>query len=540
MSYKRGMRLDSEACYRAFASRDRRFEGRFVTAVVTTGIYCRPGCPARLPRRQNVRFYACSAAAEEAGFRPCFRCRPDSTPGTPAWIGTSATVNRALRLIEEGGLDDVSVEALAERVGVTARHLRRLFTEHLGAAPLTLARSRRVHFARRLMDETALPLHQIALSAGFSNVRRFNQAMRETYHCAPRELRRAGRGAEAPPDGRSPTSGADADKTVRRKSAASARKPRPAPAAIELTLRARKPFDGAAVLAFLAARAVPGLESVDRGVYVRAVDWSGARGTVAVRPNAEGLDVEVRLPAHRDLIRVATRLERMFDLNADSAFILAHLRRDPLLRAALAGRRDLRVPGAWDPFELAVRAILGQQVSVRGAATIAGRLVLAAGEPLGSPDGRVTHAFPTPERVAAADLSRIGLPKARAAALQSLAREVASGSLRFDQLGGLEAAVERLTALPGIGEWTAQYIAMRALGEPDAFPAGDLGIAHALARGTARPNVERARERAESWRPWRAYAVMALWTRPAKPNLGARPAKPTRKTRPAKPKRRTS
>ncbi|MGH7740414.1 MAG: DNA-3-methyladenine glycosylase 2 family protein [Candidatus Eiseniibacteriota bacterium] len=476
------MTLDPETCYRAFASRDRRFEGRFVTGVVTTGIYCRPGCPARLPRRRNMKFFACAAAAEEAGFRPCLRCRPDGVPGSPAWSGTSSTVNRALRLIEDGALDDAGVERLAERLGVTDRHLRRLFEEHLGASPHAVARTRRVHFARRLIDDTGLPFGEIALSAGFANVRRFNHAMRETFGRTPRELRRR-------ISDRAPRTGGE----------------------LTLSLSAREPFDGRGVLAFLAPRAVPGLERVEHGAYHRAVDLGSGQTVVTVTPAERGLDVAVATPKARDLIGIAARVARVFDVNADATQILAHLRRDPLLNRALRGRRDLRVPGAWHPFELAVRAILGQQVSVRGATTLAARLVQEFGEPLANPAHGVTHAFPTAARLADANLSRIGLTRARTASLAALARAVAGGTLNFQQLGDLETAVQTLTELPGIGEWTAQYIAMRALGEPDAFPAGDLGLLRAMEKAKGNAARELAK-RSEVWRPWRAYAVMALWT----------------------------
>ena len=497
------MTLDPEACYRAFASRDRRFEGRFVTAVVTTGIYCRPGCPARLPRRRNMKFFVCAAAAEEAGFRPCLRCRPDGVPGSPAWAGTSATVNRALRLIDDGALDDVGVEQLASRLGVTDRHLRRLFAEHLGASPHAVARTRRAHFARRLIDQTNLPFGEIALSAGFTNVRRFNHAMRETFGRSPRELRRRVRRAPAP--------GADGELT--------------------LSLRAGEPFDGRAVLAFLAARAVPGLERVERDSYHRAIELAGGHSVLTVTPVAGALHVSLARPAPRDLIGVAARVARVFDLNADAAQILAHLRRDAMLARALEGRRDLRVPGAWHPFELAVRAILGQQVSVRGATTLAARLVRAFGEPLAEPAHGVTHAFPTAQRLSKAELSAIGLTRARAASLTALARAVADGDLRLDRLGDLDEAVRTLTKLAGIGEWTAHYIAMRALGEPDAFPAADLGLLRAMEPAGAKPSrgwtgADRGRrtgpsaktprdleKRSQAWRPWRAYAVMALWTK---------------------------
>jgi len=498
------MTLDPETCYRAFASRDRRFEGRFVTAVVTTGIYCRPGCPARLPRRRNMRFFACAAAAEEAGFRACLRCRPESAPGSPAWSGTSATVNRALRLIEGGALDEAHVELLAERLGITDRHLRRLFAEHLGASPHAVARTRRIHFARRLIDETRLPFGEIALSAGFANVRRFNHAVRATFGRPPRELRR-----RASP-GR----------------ALARRDPPAVDDGLRLSLRARAPFDGGAVLAFLAARAVPGLESVERGRYHRAIESEDGPTVLSVTPILSGIEVSIASPVPRDLIVVASRVARVFDLDADTATILPCLRRDPLLRRALRGRRDVRVPGAWLPFELAVRAILGQQISVKGAATLAGRIVGALGEPLKDSAHGITHAFPTAARLAHADLGAIGLTRARAASLTALARAVAERRLVLDRLGTLDDAVRALVELPGIGEWTAHYIAMRALGEPDAFPAADLGLLRAMEnprsrarsrskrRGETRPALaaQALARRSEAWRPWRAYAVMALWT----------------------------
>jgi AraC family transcriptional regulator of adaptative response / DNA-3-methyladenine glycosylase II len=501
------MTLDPDTCYRAFASRDRRFEGRFVTAVVTTGIYCRPGCPARLPRRRNMKFFACAAAAEEAGFRPCLRCRPDGVPGSPAWSGTSATVNRALRLIDDGALDEAGVDRLADRLGVTDRHLRRLFEEHLGASPHAVARTRRAHFARRLIDETRLPFGEIALSAGFANVRRFNQAMRETFGRSPRELRGLAPSSRAARAARHRGSHAHDEASVR-------------DGALQLALRAREPFDGGAVLAFLAPRAVPGLECVERGSYHRAIEADGASTVLSVTPSAGALHVSLGRPAPRDLIAIASCVARVFDLNADAPQILAHLRRDPLLARALAGRRDLRVPGAWHPFELAVRAILGQQVSVRGAATLAARIVQSFGQPLAVPLHGVTHAFPTPQRLAHADLGAVGLTRARAASLTALARAVADGRLDFAQLGDLEQAVPELMRLPGIGAWTAQYIAMRALGEPDAFPAGDLGLLRAMESGSGRArrttSVQRAtrdlEQRSQAWRPWRAYAVVALWT----------------------------
>ena len=479
------MELDPAACYRAFASRDRRFDGRFFAAVLSTGIYCRPGCPARLPRPRNVRFFACAAAAEEAGFRPCLRCRPETAPGSPAWLGTSATASRALRLIADGQLDHGGVGSLAARLGVGARHLRRLFAAHVGASPLAVAGTRRAHFARRLLDETDLPMSEIAVAAGFGSTRRFNHAIRDTFRRTPGELRRA-RGRQPHADGAE---------------------------GLALRLPCRPPLDWDAMLAFLGARAIPGVEAVEDGAYRRTIEVDGVRGSLEARalPGEHALALRLRLSAPRELIGVAERAGRLFDLHADTAAIAAHLARDPLLRRALAGRA-VRVPSAWDPFELAVRAVLGQQVSVRGAVTLAGRLVRACGAPLAA-GGGLTHLFPSPARLAEADLAKIGLTRARARALRALATAVRDRTLRFDSLSTLEEAVAKLAALPGIGAWTAHVVAMRALGEPDAFPAGDLGVRRALARGGELPSARAVEARAEAWRPWRAYAVMALWTR---------------------------
>ena len=496
--------LDDDICYRAFTSRDRRFDGRFVTAVLTTGIYCRPGSPARRPARRNVRFFACPAAAESAGFRPCLRCRPETAPGSPAWSGTSATVARALRLIDEGALDASGVEGLAARLGVTGRWLRRLFAEQLGAAPLTVARTRRVHFARRLLDETDLPVAEVALASGFGSARRLHDAVRATFRRTPRELRR-------PP-------------AERRAGGAAAARSRAAPAgtrlapegdALELRLPARPPFDAGPLLRFFAARALPGVEHVADGVYRRSVRLGDESGVVEIRAVPDEAGVRVLWPASssRSLLALTDRAGRLFDLGADTATIRAHLRRDPVLAPAIP-TAGIRVPGAWDPFELGVRALLGQQVSVAAARTLAARLVRLCGTPLpGGPLGTLTHLFPGPTAVADADLSRVGLPRARATALQTFAAAIARGEIDLTVAASLDEQVARLTALPGIGEWTAHYIAMRALGDPDAFPAGDLGLRRALARGGRLPAPRELAARAERWRPWRAYAVIALWTK---------------------------
>ncbi len=484
------MPLDDSACYRAFVTRDRRFDGRFVTAVVTTRVYCRPGCPARTPARRNVRFYPHPAAAEAAGFRPCLRCRPETAPGSPAWDGTSATVARALRLIDEGAMDGAGVEALAGRLGVTSRWLRRLFAEQIGASPLEVARTRRVHFARRLLDATDLPLEDLAQAAGFGSARRLHDAIRATFHRPPGVLRR-----------RRAIPGAPAGDL--------------APDALELRLPARAPFAAAPILAFLAGRAIPGVERVANGAYTRSVRIGDATGTIRVRgiPGEPALTLGVRMSSSLALLAIATRITRMFDLDSDTRAIAAHLRRDPRL-ARVVPAHGLRLPGSWDPFETGVRALIGQQISVAAARTIIGRLVVRCGTPLAEPAGGITHVFPPPATVAAAELSSLGLPGARVAALRAFAAAIADGTLAFDGLSDLDTIVTQLTSLPGIGPWTAHYIAMRALGQPDAFPASDLGVLKALAVNGRLPTAREAIARAEAWRPWRAYAVIAMWSAP--------------------------
>jgi AraC family transcriptional regulator of adaptative response / DNA-3-methyladenine glycosylase II len=484
------MELDAVRCYQAVLSRDRRFDGRFFTAVVTTGIYCRPTCPVAPAKPGNVRFFACAAAAEAAGFRPCRRCRPEAAPGTPAWLGTSAVVSRALRLIAHGGLDESNPDALAARLGIGARQLRRLFATHLGASPVAIARARRVHFARRLLDETELPITQVAFSAGFASIRQFNHAVRATFGAAPSALRKR-RAPQA--------SAADGD---------------------QLTVRLpyRPPFDWAAMVGFLLPRATPGVEVVTAASYTRTIAIDGVAGTIEVRPGPDGsapshLCLTVQLPGHEHLMRVVDRVRRMFDLDADPLPITQHLRSSPELAPHVRACAGVRVPGAWDGFELAVRAVLGQQVTVRGATTLAGRLVQKFGLPLGpSGSGMLTHLFPRAAELSCADLGSIGLPSARAATIRALAVQVCSGELVLDASSGPDETVSRLCKIPGIGEWTAQYIAMRALNEPDAFPATDLGLRRALGNGAGPVSAQSLARLAEGWRPWRAYAAMCLWT----------------------------
>jgi len=466
------MVLDEDTCYRAASSRDARFDGRFFIAVKTTGIYCRPICPARTPLRRNVRFFACAAAAEEAGFRPCRRCRPDAAPGTPAWVGPSAIVSRAVRLIERGALDEASVDELAGRVGLGGRQLRRLFAEHLGTSPRLVARSRRAHFARLLLDATAWPMTQVAQEAGFRSLRRFNEVMLAVFHRTPGELRRRG-GADGP--------------------------------AITLRLAYRPPYDWPALVAFLGARAIPGMESVDAGGYRRTVE----SGRLEVRPDRGNALALTLTPSRRErvpaVLEIAGRVRRMFDLDADPLQIAAALAADPLLGPSVRARPGLRIPGAWDPFETCVRAILGQQVSVRAATTFAGRLVEAFGARSPTPADGLTHLFPTPEQLASASLGEIGLTRARAESIRCVARSAQVLRQRPESLEGL---ADRLRTLPGVGPWTAHYLAMRAFGEVDAFPSGDL----VLRKAAREPLPAGLEQRSAAWRPWRAYAAMHLWS----------------------------
>jgi AraC family transcriptional regulator of adaptative response / DNA-3-methyladenine glycosylase II len=516
------MEIDARTCYRALCARDARFDGRFFTGVVTTGVYCRPVCPARTPRARNCHFFPHAAAAAAAGFRPCLRCRPEAAPGTPVWAGTASTVARALRLIDAGALNADGVETLASRVGVGDRHLRRLFLRHLGATPLAVAQTQRVSFAKQLLDDTSLPMAAVARAAGFASVRRFNDAMRTAYRRPPSELRRS-RGALAVHGARRGGIAVHGG------------------GGVSLSLAFRPPYDWQALVRFLELRAVPGVESVRDGIYRRTfriepdelgdgAAATAASGVVEVRCDvpARVLRVHVRTAERarlspRALFPIVTRLRRQFDLGADPGAIAAALAVDPVLAGCVRRRPGLRVPGAWDGFELAVRAVLGQQVSVRAATTVAGRIAHAHGEPVAAGDAALAVAFPAPVVLASADLTVLGLTRARARTVQALASEVAAGRLALDPGADVEATTAALQALPGIGAWTAEYIAMRALRAPDAFPDADLGLRRAYARLAApRPSakagavpparattLERA---AEAWKPWRAYAALHLWT----------------------------
>jgi AraC family transcriptional regulator, regulatory protein of adaptative response / DNA-3-methyladenine glycosylase II len=473
--------LDSEALERARLSRDARFDGKFFIAVTSTGVYCRPICPSRYAKRANVRFFATPAAAEAAGFRPCLRCRPETAPGTPAWLGTAAVVRRALRLIDAGALDEDSVETLAGRLGIGSRHLLRLFARHVGASPVAVAQTRRLHFALCLLEQTSLPMTQVALAAGFGSSRRFNDAFRNTYRRAPRELRKAGR------------SGMRGGEEI------------------ALRLAYRPPYDWAHVHDFLARRAVTGVERVDARGYARTVACVAGHAVICVRPlpRTHALELRVSGAPAAALLQISAAARRVFDLAADPARIGAELARDALVGPLVRRRPGLRIPGAWDPFECAVRAVLGQQVSVAAGRTFAQRLVERAGEPIAAGGEGLTHLFPSAATLAVANLDGLGLTRARAATLRALARAVLEG--RVDFSAAPEVVTDALAEVPGIGAWTAQYVALRALGEPDAMPAGDLVLRRLAAAGAEPLSTQALELRARAWRPWRGYAVMHLW-----------------------------
>lgn len=488
---EREMKIDWEAFKRARKARDVRFDGKFFVASTTTKIYCRPSCNVPMIKDKYVRYFPNAAAAEEAGYRPCLRCRPECAPGTPAWQGTSSTVSRALRLIAESGLDDGGVESLAERLGIGARHLRRLFLRHVGATPIAVAHTRRLHFAKKLIDETSLPMNQVALAAGFGCVRRFNAAIQKTYNRTPTHIRRLARQAGALPENQ-----------------------------YRFRLAFRPPYDWNAMLAFLAPRATAGVEVVEGASYCRSISLSGQDGwfEATLDEKNSALAIRIQFGDPCSLFLIIDRIRTMFDLNADSNEIARCLGSDRILAARVRAAPGLRVPGCWDPFELATRAILGQQISVKAARALAGRLVTKLGRPISAPGGP-THVFPTAEVLAEADLRSAGLTKSRAETIHVLARAVQDGHISFDGIVDSEAFLAQLCAIAGIGRWTAQYIGMRALCDPDAFPSGDLGLLRALSLKSP-PELER---RAEAWRPWRAYAAMFLWN-----DFGVRPAQTKR------------
>jgi AraC family transcriptional regulator, regulatory protein of adaptative response / DNA-3-methyladenine glycosylase II len=481
---------EREICYRALQSRDPRFDGLLFVGVTSTGIYCRPVCPARTPKFENCRFFGSAAAAQESGFRPCLRCRPETAPDLASWRGTSNTVSRALALITDGVLDedDANVEVLADRLGIGERHLRRLFVQHLGASPVVVAQTRRVLFAKQLIHETNLPMTEVALAAGFGSIRRFNEVFRKLFHRSPSALRR------------NPSVNSSNHET-----------------GVTLRLRYRPPYDWDSMFSYLRTRAIAGVEVVEDAKYLRTIGMDGFTGTVEVThlPERQSICATIHFPRVQSLPLIIGRVRRMFDLGADIDTIDAHLSLDPSLAPLVAQRPGLRAPGGWDGFELAVRALLGQQVSVAAARRLAAQLVARHGVPVASAfvtEQRLTHVFPDAQRLAQAPSIGVGMPAARRSALKELANVAAADPSLFRPSGTLEDAITRLRKIRGIGEWTAQYIALRAMRETDAFPASDIG----LLRGAelldgARSTVSNLLMRSESWRPWRAYAAQHLW-----------------------------
>jgi AraC family transcriptional regulator of adaptative response / DNA-3-methyladenine glycosylase II len=471
---------------KARRSRDARFDGRFFIGVRTTGIYCRPICPANSPKSENIRYYRTAAAAGEAGYRPCLRCRPECAPGTPAWAGTSTTVQRGLRLIAEGAFNDGDVEGLATRLGVSGRHLRRLFTQHLGASPLAVAHTQRLHFAKQLIDQTSMPMTEIAIAAGYGSTRRFNDTFRKTYGKTPRDLRR-------------------------RRSSVSL------PAGLTMQLHFRQPFNCGNLLKFFAARAIPGVELVVDGHYRRSITIDGTPSVIDLHDNGGHILLHVYGARTQSLLPLIQRVRAMFDLDASPGDIASVLRADSRLRACLRQDPGVRVPGAWDGFELTIRAILGQQISVVAATTLSGRIARRYGGAIDvvAPDqvGKMPERlFPTPAELIGARLKDLGILSSRADTIRRVARAVVDGSLRFDAAQDTQTLCKSLTAIKGIGEWTAQYVAMRSMKDPDAFPHSDLGLLRAFdAPGRERMKPVALKLRAEAWRPWRAYAALLLW-----------------------------
>jgi AraC family transcriptional regulator of adaptative response / DNA-3-methyladenine glycosylase II len=477
------MHEDRDRCVRAVQSKDARFDGWFYTAVVTTGIYCRPSCPVAPPKPENMRFYPSAAAAQQAGFRACKRCRPDATPGSPLWNERGDLVARAMRLIADGVIDSGGVAGLAARLGYSVRQVERQLLAELGAGPLALARAQRAQTARLLIETTALPMAELAFAAGFASIRAFNDTIREVFALSPTELRRRASGGRAAA----------------------------APGMLSLRLPFRQPLCPDSLFGHLAATAVPGVEEWRGGAYRRTLRLPRGRGIVALRPGPEHIGCQLALTDLRDLPVAISRCRRLLDLDADPVAVADLLGADPALAPLVAKAPGRRVPRTVDAAELAVRAVLGQQVSTAAARTHAGRLAAAHGEPADDPAGGLSRLFPAPEALAAVDPGTLALPRSRRATFAALAAALAGGSVDLSAGGDWARARAGLAALPGIGAWTIEVIAMRGLGDPDAFAANDRGVrAAALSLGLpATPAALTAR--AAAWRPWRAYAVQYLW-----------------------------
>lgn len=479
--------LDPRICDQARRSRDARFDGLFFTAVTSTGIYCRPVCPAPTPKAQNIRYYQNAASAEAEGFRPCLRCRPELSPGSGQWRRADDHVARALRAINEGALQEGGMEAISERLGIGTRQLRRLFDQTLGTSPIAVATTQRLLFAKQLLSETRMPMTEVAMASGFGSLRRFNAAFQSAYRMPPSRLRST--------------------------------EPQQTSDTLQLRLGYRPPFDFASSLAFLRQRCIPGIEQIDDASYRRDLILSRGAAWFQVKQieGAHALQVTARNIGAVELADVVRRIRRQFDLDADPASVESVLREDLLFRKKLQYRPGLRVTGGYDGFEVAVRAVLGQQISVAATTTFARRLVAQFGATVKTEDGRTVHRFPTPVELADAPLESIGIIRSRAHAIRSMAQAIADGRVDFRSDQSLEQFVSRWTQLPGIGDWTAHYLAMRALAHPDAFPAGDLILRRQAAPNAAPLSEKSLRARSENWRPWRAYAVIQLWSSASTP-----------------------
>lgn len=486
--------LDHDRCYGLLQTRDRRFDGWFVTAVRTTGIYCRPSCPAVTPKRRNVEFFPTAAAAQQRGYRACKRCRPDASPGSPEWDVRGDVVARAMRLVADGVVDREGVSGLARRLSYSERHLTRLITDELGAGPLAIARAQRAATARTLLETTDMRLVDVAAAAGFGSVRQFNDTVREVFASTPSELRARRRPGQVAAAG-----------------------------AVPLELPVREPFAADDLVAFLAARAVPGVEHWDGSSYHRALDLPGGHGTATVTParRADGRRVVhavLRLADWRDLSAAVRRLRRLLDLDADPAAVDGALGDDPALAPTVTASPGLRVPGSVDPFETSVKATIGQQISVAGARTVAGRIVAAFGTPLSIDGGPLTHVWPSADALAAIDPGQLPMPRSRGRTIVELARRVATGELVLDPGVDRDEVRAELLDVPGIGPWTAGYVSMRGLGDPDVFLPTDLGVKVGL------DVLGLSVSAAERWRPWRSYALHHLWAAAASAPPRSRPA----------------
>ncbi|MEU6402469.1 AlkA N-terminal domain-containing protein [Streptomyces sp. NPDC046985] len=488
---RNGMHTDREQCVRAVQSKDARFDGWFFTAVRTTGVYCRPSCPAVPPKPENMVFHPSAAACQQAGFRACKRCRPDTSPGSPEWNQRADLVARAMRLIADGAVDREGVPGLAARLGYSARQVERQLRAELGAGPLALARAQRAQTARLLIETTALPMAEIAFAAGFSSVRAFNDTVREVFALSPSELR--ARVNERPPAPGAP--------------------PRTAavPGAMSLRLPFRAPLNPDNLFGHLAATAVPGVEEWRDGAYRRTLRLPYGHGIVALTPAPDHIACRLSLSDLRDLTVAISRCRRMLDLDADPVAVDDRLRADPVLAPVVDKAPGRRVPRTVDEAELAVRAVLGQQVSTAAARTHAARLTLAHGDPVDDPEGGLTHLFPTPEALASLDPETLAMPRSRRTTFTTLVRGLAEGALHLGVESDWQETRARLLDLPGFGPWTVDVIGMRALGDPDAFLPSDLGIRRAAAELGLPATPAALTARAQAWRPWRAYAVQYLW-----------------------------